>query len=240
MSGKLLLLPNLLFETLDHHLFLPKGVDEAVFSIDGIIAEGEKNARAYLKRFAFSKGRTFREIPIKLLNEHTEIGSEEFKELLKPLIRGETWGLISDAGLPCLADPGSQLVTAARKEGILIEAFSGPCSLTLALMLSGLPAQAFSFHGYLPQEAELFIHKIKQLEEISKKCHSTQLFIETPYRTDKALENLLNSLKEATTLCVALDLTAPSQEVVVGSVGLWQKKLKKSFRKRPAVFLFCA
>ena len=226
---KLILLPNLLNEESSHELFLPPIVKEAMAGIQGIFAESEKEARRYLKRFLPH----FREIPIKLLNEHTQ--KNALKELLAPVLNKQTWGIISDAGLPCLADPGHQLVALAHSYGIEVEAFLGPSSLILGLMLSGLPAQRFAFHGYLPQqECDLKT----QLRKLEQQEDTTQLFIETPYRNQKMLETLLTTLKDKTTLCVAWDLTMPSQQVVSQPVSTWKKMTLPQIHKKPAVFVF--
>lgn len=232
----LLLLPNLLDPEGTHHRFLPASVDQAVARLDGIIAESEKQARAFLRRFAFPAPKTFREVPIRLLNEHTK--EAEVEALLEPLLRGECWGVVSDAGLPCLADPGALLVSRARRRGIAIEAFVGPSSLVLALQLSGLPAQAFAFHGYLQKEEAALIKQLQMLEKRSAQERATQLFIEAPYRNQKMLGRLLGTLREETLLCVAWDLTMPTQGVISQSVQLWKKQPQlPSIDKRPAVFL---
>lgn len=225
--GQLLLLPNLLNKEAHHELFLPKSVDKAVLSLNGLIAESEKEGRAYLKRF----GAPFREMPIHLLNKHMQ----EIEELLKPLQKGETWGLISDAGLPILADPGYQLVARAKKLGLIVKAFVGPSSLIFALMLSGLPAQQFSFHGYLPRNPK---EMIKMLETRAKEERSTQVFIETPYRNQKLFELLLATLSANTILCVAWDLTLPTQGVETHKIAEWKKRSLPNLHKRPTVFLF--
>lgn len=224
----LLLLPNLLSEESSHELFLPPIVKEQALQLKGIIAESEKEARRYLKRFVPH----FREIPIQLLNEHTK--ENEIELLLKPLLRGEIWGLISDAGLPCIADPGHQLVAKAREMGIQVEAFPGPSSLMLALMLSGLPAQKFSFHGYLSRDENELKAQIRKLE----KEGITQLFIEAPYRSEKMFNALIETLNDKTRLCVASDLTAPQQFVSTHSVAKWKKTPKPQINKKPTVFLF--
>ena len=144
MLGKkplLLLLPNVLSEEESTFCHLALDLGKKIGSLDGLIAESEKGGRRYLKRFTFPEGRTFRDVPIRLLNEHTE--SKQLNELLDPILKGETWGIVSDAGLPCIADPGALLVSLARKKGVNIEAISGPSSVFLALMLSGLSAQKF-------------------------------------------------------------------------------------------------
>jgi 16S rRNA (cytidine1402-2'-O)-methyltransferase len=227
MPGQLYLLPNLLDKEADHRLFLPSSVDQAVQSLNGLIAENEKEGRAYLKRF----GVPVQGFPIKLLNEHTQ----EIEELLLPMKNGERWGLISDAGLPVLADPGYQLVRRARQLGIAIEAFIGPSSLILALMLSGLPAQRFAFHGYFPYEPG---QTLKKWEERSREEKATQIFMETPYRNEKALNALISTLSDSTLLCVAWDLTMPTQGVETYPIKDWKKRLLPSIHKRPAVFLF--
>ena len=225
--GQLLLLPNLLAKEAHHELFLPKSVDRAVLTLDGLIAENEKEGRAYLKRF----GAPFREMPILLLNKHFQ----EIEPLLKPMQKGEKWGLISDAGLPILADPGYRLVHRARELGIIIKAFVGPSALILALMLSGLPAQQFAFQGYLPRKPK---ETIQMLEIRSLQEKSTQIFIEAPHRNQRLLENLLGTLSNRVLLCVAWDLTSPTQGVETHLVSEWKKRSLPNLHKHPAVFLF--
>ena len=222
----LILLPNLISEETSHELFLPAIVKEKVAVINGIIAESEKEARRYLKRFIPH----FREIPIRLLNEHTS----DINELIKPLLKGETWGLISDAGLPCIADPGHLLVAKARELNIQVQALPGPSSLMLALMLSGLPAQRFSFHGYLPREEVELKAQLRKLE----KEGITQLFIEAPYRSEKMLNTLIETLNDKTRLCVASNLTATDEFVATHSIFQWKKLSKPQINKKPTVFLF--
>lgn len=231
----LLLLPNVLGEEAAHELFLPASVDRAVQTLDGLIAESPKGGRTFLRRFSFPPPKTFADIPIELLNEHTP--EDQIDPLLQPILRGERWGLVSDAGLPCLADPGAKCVYRARELGIAIEAFVGPSAMTLALMLSGLSGQAFTFHGYLEREPSLRVKEIQALQVASLKKGSTQIFIEAPYRTPKMLETLLKTLSDATLLCVAWDLTLPTQGVICQPIRLWKKKALPLLDKKPAVFL---
>ncbi|NGX39084.1 MAG: Ribosomal RNA small subunit methyltransferase I [Chlamydiae bacterium] len=231
MKGELLLLPNLLNKEAPHELFLPNSVDRAIAKIDGLIAENERDGRRYLQRFTFDRERTFRDLPISLFNKH----HREVEELLAPLVQGEKWGLVSDAGLPILADPGYQLVSRARELGIIVKAFVGPSSLVLALMLSGLPSQHFCFHGYLPRRPE---QSLQELEMRSRKEGSTHLFIEAPFRNDRLLSTLLHTLSDETLLCVAWDLTFPTQGVETHPVHRWRKRSLPSIDKKPAVFLF--
>jgi len=227
MPGQLLLLPNLLDKEAEHQHFLPTSVDRAVQGLDGLIAENGKEGRAYLKRF----GVAVQGFPIHLLNEH----NQEIEELLIPIREGQRWGLISDAGLPVLADPGYQLVRRARMLGIAVEAFIGPSSLILALMLSGLPAQRFAFHGYFPYEPE---KTLKKLEERSRDEKATQVFIEAPYRNEKVLTKLLGILSDTTVLSVAWDLTMATQGVETYTIKEWKRRPLPSIHKHPAVFLF--
>lgn len=231
----LFLFPNLLDEEGMHDQVLPKSVDEAVSQIDGLIAESEKAARRFLRRFSFPAPKTFREVPIRLLNEHTS--DHQLDELLAPLIKGECWGLISDCGMPCLADPGSNLVFKARQKGVAVETFAGPSSILMALVLSGLGGQHFTFHGYLPKSEEELLRAVQEMQKHSAQAKSTHLFIEAPYRNEKLLSFLLKTLHEDTFLSLAIDLTASSQEVVTRRVREWKQLALPSIDKRPTVFL---
>lgn len=235
MKPTLLLFPNVLNEETVHDRVLPKSVDEAVGRIDGLIAESEKGARRFLRRFAFEPPKTFRDIPIQLLNEHTT--DKQLDELLVPILKGQCWGLISDCGVPCLADPGSNLVFKARKKGVAIDSFAGPSSILLALILSGLGAQRFTFHGYLPKEEGELHQAVKEMQKRSAQEKSTHLFIEAPYRNEKLLANLLKVLSDSTLLCVATDLTTSLQSVVTKSVKEWKSSPIPQIDKRPTVFL---
>lgn len=219
-KGKLLLLPNFLGDA--SLLSLP--LEDVVISLDGLIAESEKGGRKFLRRFSA------REMPIRLLNEHTP--PEELHSLVSPLKRGEKWGLVSDAGLPCIADPGSDLVSLAREEGIEIETFAGPCSILFALQLSGFSGQCFAFHGYLPRDPSELRRKIGHLEKEAKEA--TQIWIETPYRSVRMLEILKEILHPTTRLCIALNLTLPEQRVFSFPLSHWKGR---SIEKAPAVFL---
>ena len=152
---------------------------------------------------------------------------------------GADVGLMSDAGVPCVADPGSQVVEKAHQLGILIKPLVGPSSILLALMGSGFNGQHFSFHGYLPISENELIKKIRQLEEESFHRNSTQIFIETPYRNNKTLELILKSLRQETRVCVACDLNSDREEIISKKVKDWNSK-DFDFHKRPAVFLIYA
>lgn len=230
----LLLFPNLLGEHKHHELFLPSSVDRAVESIDGLIAESESGGRRFLGHFNTKKPAL--EIPIALLNEHTKDSDLDF--LLEPIGKGERWGFVADAGVPCIADPGAKLVCRARELGFVVQAFVGPSSIILALMLSGLSGQQFTFHGYLEKEPEKRKQQIRQLEQGAKKSHYTHIFIETPYRNQYTLNSLLETLSDSVRLCVAWDLTLPTQGVLSQSVGVWKKSPLPNLEKKNAIFLF--
>jgi len=232
----LLLLPNLLGEQRHHQIFLPASIDKAVGTIDGLIAESEKAGRRFLGRFTTKKPAN--EIPIALFNEHTPKDHLDF--LLEPLRKGERWGLVSDAGLPCVADPGAELVRRAREVGIVIQAFIGPSSILLALMLSGLPGQRFAFHGYLDRDQGKRLKEISQLEKRSREEKSTQMFMETPYRNEQTLEALLKTLDDETFLCVAWEITMPDQGILSQPVRIWKKSPLPNLDKRNALFLISA
>ncbi|MBM3192385.1 MAG: SAM-dependent methyltransferase [Chlamydiae bacterium] len=207
----LYLLPNLLHPEANPNLSFVRGLKEVVDSLDGFFVETPKEARVYLKHFDFDK------LKIKPMEEIQE------KNDLSPLVRGEKWGVISDAGLPCIADPGAKLVRAAREKGIDVQAIPGPSSIFLALMLAGLESQSFIFQGYMPRD-----HKIERLSYL-------QVFIETPYNNEKTVEKLLSTLHPEDTLSIASDLTLPSQVVVTKKVKDWKER--KNFHKKPAIFL---
>ena len=235
--SKLYLFPNVLDPEDKEGLWLPACLGTLVAQIEGLIAESEKGGRRFLRRFQFPSPKTFRDIPIRLLNEHSQRGALD--ELLAPLLKGESWGLVSDCGMPCLADPGRDLVLKARQKGISIQAVSGPSSLLLALVASGLEAQRFAFHGYLPKEEGNLIKTLRQLEERSQKEKATQLFIEAPYRNEKTLISILNALNDKTLLCLATDLSMPSEQVLTRSIGEWKKRSGGSIHQRPTIFLIC-
>lgn len=225
----LLLLPNLLGPLKDHREFLPSSVDQVIASMDGLIAESEGEGRRYLKRFNTKKKP--HEMPVALL-------SKKFKDLdflLEPVVKGETWGVVSDCGLPCLADPGAALVLRARQLNIPVVAFTGPSSFTYALMLSGLPGQSFFFHGYLPKTPN---DRIKKLREWEKLKSTTHLFIEAPYRNMHTFQACLQTLHNDTLFCVASSLTLPDEWVQTLPISLWRKQPTPTIAKKPTLFLF--
>jgi len=229
MTGTLYLLPNLLCDEASIASSLPPNIHEIIQKLDGVISESEKPARRFLGHFKRAS------LPQKLLNEHTDL--KELPELLQPLLEGKNLGLLSDAGLPCIADPGAELVRLARQKNIPIQAIVGPSSIFLALMLSGLGGQRFSFHGYLPRDAAPRQEAIRRLERNSRKEASTELFMEAPYRNQELLKALIETLEPTTELALCTDLTAPTESVIVKSIAEFRKDGLPEINKRPTVFV---
>lgn len=226
----LYLLPNLLDPEGDCREHIPSVVKEIIPSLDGLFAESEKAARKYLLRFISRE--KMQEVSIRLLNEHTSL--ESLHEYINLIEKDQKWGVVSDAGLPVLADPGSQLVFLAHQKKIRVKTFSGPSSIMMALVLSGLSGQAFTFHGYLPRKEEDLVKQLKQMEEGSQ--IKTQIWIEAPYRTDKMIQVCTRSLHPKTIFCVANALCTKEEKVLTAPIQIW-KSFSHSFGKSPAVFL---
>jgi len=232
--GSLYLLPNTLGEVAPEAV-IPAGVLDLARSLDYIIAEDPKAARAFLKRIV--PMRPLQSIRVERLDHNTR--PIDIPALLEPLVEGRDAGLLSEAGLPAVADPGASLVRLAHERNIRIVPMSGPSSLVLALAASGLDGQRFAFHGYLPIAETELVSTLKECEHRSRKLKQTQIFIETPYRNDRTLATMLRALAPATLVCVAADLTLESEAVKTRSVALWRKE-KPQLKGRPTVFLLLA
>jgi 16S rRNA (cytidine1402-2'-O)-methyltransferase len=201
---------------------------QTVASLKDFVVEEPKSARAFLG----SIGMPVRELSIVQIEENVT-------PLLKPLREGRALGLLSEAGCPAIADPGAALVDAAHREGFRVIPLVGPSSIALALMASGLQGQRFAFCGYLPREPLKRKLRIKELENRSLREDETEIFIETPYRNEVLLEALLESCRETTKLCVAADLTLPTETILVRTIAGWRRATAPVGR-RPAVFLLLA
>ena len=234
MKGKLYLIPSPLGEN-DPQEVIPASVLERIHHLRHFVAEEIRTVRRYLSKAGLKgqiEGLIFYE-----LNEHTP--AAEVEGLLTPLLAGEDVAIISEAGLPAVADPGADLVWLAQKQGIEVIPMVGPSSLMLALMGSGLNGQRFAFQGYLPAKKEERRKALAELERESMKLNQTQLFIETPYRNEALLDDLLAGLHPRTRLCLAADLTLPTAFLQTRTVADW-KKNRPNLGKRPCVFLFLA
>lgn len=233
MAGTLFLIPTPLGD--EATPWLPEPERARVLHITHFVVEAEKTARKHLKALGVTT--PIRELTLSTLNEHTK--PAEVAALLQPLADGHDLGLVSEAGCPAVADPGAQLVALAHEKGYRVEPLIGPSSILLALMASGANGQCFAFHGYLPVDAAERAKAVKELEQRSRQRNETQIFIETPYRNNALLQQLRETLSPATRLCVAADLTLPSQTIVSRRVKDWPKDAP-DFHKRPALFVIHA
>ncbi len=234
-SGTLFLIPANLSEPFLPSAILPNEVIATALGLDFFIVENAKSARAFLKSLGIS--RPLQAISMRELNART--GSDELADMLKPLLAGKDVGLVSEAGAPGVADPGAAIVALAHLHHIDVMPLVGPSSILLGLMASGLNGQKFAFHGYLPQEKSARIKAILELERESRQRNMTQIFIETPYRNHALLADLVDSLSATTRLCVACDLTGPTQFIAQQPVAAW-REAPMNIEKVPALFMLLA
>lgn len=233
MKGRLILFPVPIGAE-DIAASLPPANKELLASCHTFIVEELRTARRFLKKagypFAIDDTVFFE------LNEHTT--QEEIGGYLDAIERGENIGLLSEAGLPCVADPGAMITKIAQRRGIEVVPLVGPSSLMLALMASGFNGQSFAFVGYLPVDKSKRAAAIRHLEERLRREHQTQLFIEAPYRNNQMLEALASTLNPQTMICVACDLTLPTQYIRSLTAAQWKKEREKvDLHKRNTVFL---
>lgn len=247
MTGTLYLIPNTLGPHVDGAAdplaeLIPEQVQAITAKLDLFVAENAKTTRAFLKLVAIRHplAKPLQEIGISELNVNTP--EAMLPQLLQPLLEGHDVGLISEAGVPAVADPGANLVRLAHAQGIRVRPLVGPSSLLLAVMASGLNGQSFAFNGYLPVDAAQRAKQIKILEERSRKEKQTQLFIETPYRNAALLETLANTCQPGTLICAATDLSLATESIETRTAAAWKKLLAAGkapqLHKRPTVFLF--
>lgn len=230
-KSKLYLLPVPLGEDAEHTI--PAYVVEIIHQLDVFIVERAKTARRFLKRIDFPKA--FDDCLFFELNKRTD--DADIPTFLAPIQEGRSVGLLSEAGVPAVADPGSKVVLNAHQKGIDVMPLVGPSSLLLALMGAGMNGQAFAFKGYLsPKRGEL-AKDLKRLENLAQRQHETQIFIETPYRNLSVFETALDVLSPATLFTVATDLTLPDQWIKSMRIQKWRKQAKPDLHKRPTVFL---
>jgi 16S rRNA (cytidine1402-2'-O)-methyltransferase len=249
MAGTLYLVPNTLGpadagQSDPLALIIPAEVQVIASRLDYFIAENAKTTRAFLKLVAVARplAKPLQEIRIGELNVNTDAAA--LPALLAPLLAGQDAGLISEAGVPAVADPGANLVRLAHQHGICVKPLVGPSSLLLAVMASGLSGQSFAFNGYLPTDATQRAKRIKLLEERSRQERQTQLFIETPYRNAALLEAIVTHCHGNTLVCVATDLTLGPESIRTQSAAKWKSELAAGkapdFHKKPTVFLILA
>lgn len=231
MQASLFLIPVTLGDT-EHRKVLPEYNRDIIVQIRFFIVENVRTARRFLKKAEpgiVIDGLTFYE-----LNKHTS--AEEVSGYLAPLERGESMGVISEAGCPAIADPGADVVAIAQRKGYPVVPLVGPSSLLMSLMASGFNGQSFAFHGYLPVGPPERASMLKKLEGRVYSEDQTQMFIETPYRNNKLVEDIIRVCRPATKLCIASDISCGDEFIRTRPVGEWAGRLP-DLNKKPAIFL---
>ena len=230
-KGKLYLIPTTLGEC-DIENVLPLSISRTIDFVDYFIVENEKTARKCIKSTNPKKIQA--DIKLFTLNKHTL--ALEHNKMMQPCLEGKNIGLMSEAGCPGIADPGAVIVKMAHEKGIQVVPLVGPSSILLALIASGMNGQNFAFNGYIPIDKNDKRSFLKMLENLSVVKNQTQIFMETPYRNNKMLEDILLSLQPNTNLCIASDITLPTEYIKTMKVADW-KKATIDLHNRPTIFV---
>lgn len=231
-AGKVYLIPTVLFE--DSLETIPSYILDAVKGCDIFFVENEKTTRRFFKKIW--KEMVIDDYQWFVIHKAEASNKQEFLQLLKA---GKNIGIVSEAGCPGVADPGQYLVAAAQQEGVIIKPLVGPSSILLALMASGMNGQCFQFHGYLPIDSLERKNKIKELENDSQSRKCTQIFIETPYRNNSLIKDILSNCKDTTLFCIAVDITGPTENIQTKNIRSWNQKIP-DIHKRLSIFLLHA
>ena len=243
MKGTLFLIPNALGAGVLEQV-LTADVRAITADLDYFVAENATTARAFLNQVALTHPLRVRLQDIEIRELNVKTPASALPDLLAPLLAGRPGGLVSEAGVPAVADPGADLVRLAHERGLRIRPLVGPSSILLALMSSGLSGQNFAFNGYLPTDATERATRIRQLEQRSKQEQQTQIFIETPYRNEALLQALSTHCQPGTQICIATHLTLEDEFIQRMSAQAWKRELAENrmpdFRKKPTVFLMLA
>jgi 16S rRNA (cytidine1402-2'-O)-methyltransferase len=231
MAGTLYLIPVTLGDSPVHHV-IPAYVLELLDRLDHFIVEDLRSARRYLKKAGVEKA--IDDLSFYMLNEHTE--DQDMEELLLLLTTGNDAGMLSEAGVPAVADPGSGLVALAHRHNIRVVPLAGPSSILMALMAAGMNGQSFRFHGYLPVKKPQRLNSLRRIEKTALDTGETQIFMETPYRNMNLLEDIVGTCRDNTLLCIAADISLATESIKTKTVREWKGQLP-DIHKRPAVFL---
>lgn len=231
-SGKVYLIPTVLHE--DALETIPNYILDAVKQCEAFFVENDKTARRFLKKIW--KEMIIDDYQWFIIHKAEEDVKKQFLNILQS---GKNIGIISEAGCPGVADPGQILIMAAQQANIAVKPLVGPNSILLALMASGMNGQCFQFHGYLPIDTIERKKKLKELESDSLKNNCTQLFIETPYRNNQVIKDLLQACRDETRICIAVDITAPSETIRTKTIKKWKQEIP-DIHKRLAIFLLHA
>lgn len=229
-KGKLYLIPTILGEG-TQEATLPSTILKAIKEIDVFIVENLRTARRHIRKL--DREKNIDATTFYSYGKYDTLNLEQ--DFLPHILSGQNIGLLSEAGLPCVADPGSKIVAYAHDFQIDVVPFVGPSSILLALMASGLNGQNFAFTGYLPIDKSERTKIIKQLEELVKKTGQTQIFMETPYRNNQLIETLLKTCSNNTKLCMASDITLPTENIKTKTIAEW-KQTKINLDKKPTIF----
>jgi len=232
--GTLYMLPCPIAEEGEVWSVLPARNREVMASLDYFIVENVRSARRFLSKAGI--GRPIDALEFRELNEHTAAG-REVEALIEPLLEGRSAGVISEAGVPGVADPGALVAALCHKRGIRVVPLVGPSSILMAVMASGLNGQSFAFNGYLPVKPPERVRAIRRLEHRVRTEGQSQLFIEAPYRNEKLVGQLLQICREDTLLTIAVDITAPSETILTKSIAEWRRMTMPDLQKRPALFV---
>ena len=232
MSGKLYLIPTTLGDETEPLEVMPLSVKKVIEEINYYIVENEKSARRFIKKIAPKKQQPT--LSIKLLDKYAV--EEETQKYLDVCAQGFNVGLLSEAGVPAIADPGASIVKLAHQKNIQVVPLVGPSSILMAMMSSGMNGQNFAFNGYLPIDKGERKKAIKELERLSKDKNQSQIFIETPYRNEKMFSDLKAALTPTTNLCIAADITLPTEYIKTMMVKDW-KHQQPDLHKKPAIFI---
>ena len=230
-QGKLILIPNLIGEN-NFQDSITKKIVQTIKKTNFYIVENIRSARRYIKKIVPEK--SIEEIIFFAYGKHNTFNIEE--DFLQNILSGNDIGLISEAGVPAVADPGSKIVEYAHQYNIKVIPLVGASSILLALMSSGMNGQNFAFNGYLPIDKKDQIKKIKYLENISKKTNQTQIFMETPYRNNKLFKTLISVCNNNTKLCIATNITQDNESIITKDIREW-KTMKVNIDKQPSIFL---
>jgi 16S rRNA (cytidine1402-2'-O)-methyltransferase len=228
-TGTLYLIPNSLGSGTDK--YATQLLSATVSRMEHFIVEEIKSARRLLRQMGVT--RPLEELDFRLLNEHTR--TQEVNSIIEPLLQGHDMGLVSEAGVPCVADPGSTVVALAHEQGIKVVPLVGPSSILLALMASGFNGQQFTFNGYLPRERSERTRKIKQLEQLAL-SGITQIFMDAPYRNNQVLDDVLQTCRMETKLCIASNITCDNERINTKTIMDWLVR-KPDINKMPVMFL---
>jgi 16S rRNA (cytidine1402-2'-O)-methyltransferase len=231
-AGKLILIPNVISPNTQKQA-IPQGVIAQIMPLRCFVTENLRTARRYLRSIGYSANFDT-EVQFFELNKHTDL--KEIPEFIQPLLQGTDVGVLSESGVPCVADPGALVVEQVQKLGLQVVPLVGPSSILLALMASGFNGQNFAFNGYLPIQDKDRRNKLRDLEQRILREDQTQIFIEAPYRNTKLFEAILHNCRNDMKLCVAIDVNGAKEKIVTRSIGEW-KADKPMVNKVNTIFL---